>query len=288
MSIRRTMAAAMAGIVLGTAAPLTAWNSNNNSVSAEETGSAVKPSFHISSAEIYEKDAVKGKTCRVTLSVEGVDKGYCSTHIYLYYDSKLKVSDVQTGTAAAELESAYMNGDTGDFIFLSTAGKDNLGLDGEMWHIDFVLPENSEAGDEYEVYLGDSKYGRIPLLFTNFEDDEYGESITSQIFRTSAKAKIKVADDPPYILGDFNDDGVVNGVDASGILSYYAKSSVNDSHKLSRYEKGSADVNKDNVVNGVDASSVLRYYAYVSTNEDMSYEEYLEATPNQPHLAVLY
>lgn len=276
MNIKKITAAVLTALIFGSAAKITGIYRNSESSAYAAEVSQGKPLFSIDSVQIYEKDVQKGRPCRVTLSVEGADKLYCSTQLFLYYDSKLKISgNAVPGTAVSELVTTQMKGDTGDFIFLSTAGSDDSGTDGDMWNIDFILPQDAKPGDEFKVYMGDSKYGRIKSIFTNFNDDADGEAMTSHIFSVKPSATIKVAENPPYVLGDFNDDGIINAVDASSILTYYAGYSVDRSIKLTNYEMGCGDVNKDGVVNGVDASVVLTYYAYVSAKGGMSFTDYL-------------
>lgn len=77
-------------------------------------------------------------------------------------------------------------------------------------------------------------------------------------------------------LGDPNGDGAINAVDASIILSDYARYSTSDD-KPTAEELASGDVNKDGSINAVDASTVLSYYAYCSTHEPTAFEEYLKA-----------
>lgn len=66
-------------------------------------------------------------------------------------------------------------------------------------------------------------------------------------------------------LGDVNDDGFIDSLDASEILRAYAVMSVEKNKDLSRVYSY-CDVNKDNYVDSVDASVVLAYYAYLSVN----------------------
>ena len=68
-------------------------------------------------------------------------------------------------------------------------------------------------------------------------------------------------------LGDVNEDGLINAIDASDILSVYAKTATKKTKPTSD-ELSDCDVNKDGSVNAVDASYVLSYYAYTSTNKD--------------------
>ena len=80
-------------------------------------------------------------------------------------------------------------------------------------------------------------------------------------------------------LGDINGDTVINAVDASEILSEYARVSTNQKAKLTDEQKKCADVDKNGDINAVDASQVLSYYAYKSTSGTMEFEDYLKNPP---------
>lgn len=83
---------------------------------------------------------------------------------------------------------------------------------------------------------------------------------------------------PKYPLGDVNNDGQINAVDASSVLSYYAMISTNKDGGFDDNQIAAADVNNDGQVNAVDASSILAYYAYASTarEEILSIEAFLK------------
>jgi hypothetical protein len=79
---------------------------------------------------------------------------------------------------------------------------------------------------------------------------------------------------PTY--GDPTADGKINSVDASEILSIYAKNAQNKS-KPSSDDLECCDINKDGAVNAVDASYVLAYYAYTATNKNrVSLTDYMK------------
>lgn len=89
--------------------------------------------------------------------------------------------------------------------------------------------------------------------------------------------KITVGDGAPtgsYVLGDTNEDGVVDAIDASAILTFYAQSSVSDV-EITDFIKNVYDVNKDGIIDATDASAVLTYYALSSTGKCDSLEAYL-------------
>lgn len=78
-----------------------------------------------------------------------------------------------------------------------------------------------------------------------------------------------------FMYGDMNSDGKVDAVDASTILSVYAKRSSGESISgFSKSDDVKADVNDDLVVDSVDASMVLSYYSYASSSGKKSAEEY--------------
>ena len=81
-----------------------------------------------------------------------------------------------------------------------------------------------------------------------------------------------------YDLGDVNDDGKINAVDASGVLAYYAYVSTNQDGGFTEEQRLAADVDFDGKINAVDASNILAYYAYVSTTKEkpLSMKEYME------------
>ena len=68
-------------------------------------------------------------------------------------------------------------------------------------------------------------------------------------------------------LGDVNGDGIIDAVDASNVLRYYAIISTDQEGGFTDDQKAAADVNKDGEVNAVDSSNILAYYAYASISD---------------------
>ncbi len=116
------------------------------------------------------------------------------------------------------------------------------------------------------LYL--DKKGLIPVSYHQY----YYEKV-----RTTLEGKKKYATDE-NLLGDVDNSGKVNAIDASLVLEHYSKVSTGQSTSLDETQKKSADVNKDGSINAVDASQILSYYAYTATaNGDvMTLEEYLQ------------
>lgn len=79
----------------------------------------------------------------------------------------------------------------------------------------------------------------------------------------------------PVLLGDVTLDGIIDGIDASSILTAYAKSSVEGGDTgYNEVQKYAADVNSDNIIDGIDATMVLTYYAKTSVGYIGTFEDY--------------
>ena len=67
-----------------------------------------------------------------------------------------------------------------------------------------------------------------------------------------------------YGSGDADMNGIIDGADASLILSHYALVSAGGGGLLDWRAMECSDFNKDGIVDGTDASDVLSYYAQIS------------------------
>ena len=101
-------------------------------------------------------------------------------------------------------------------------------------------------------------------------EQEITKSFTSIINNSTVhpapvfKFKIKQGD-APILKGDVNFDGVIDAIDASMVLTEYARTSAGQPETFTPRQKIAADWNDDGVVDAVDASAILEYYARTST-----------------------
>lgn len=70
------------------------------------------------------------------------------------------------------------------------------------------------------------------------------------------------------MLGDVNENGTIDAVDASRVLAEYASTSTaGGKSTFSANQAKAADVDHNGSVDAVDASKILAYYAYTGSTE---------------------
>ncbi|MBP3268474.1 MAG: hypothetical protein J6M07_09190, partial [Ruminococcus sp.] len=69
-----------------------------------------------------------------------------------------------------------------------------------------------------------------------------------------------------FLLGDVNGNGMVDAVDASSVLTYYAKTSTGKDGGFTETQLKAADMNENGLVDATDASAILTFYAKSSVD----------------------
>ena len=110
------------------------------------------------------------------------------------------------------------------------------------------------AGSTAEAYA--KKYGRT------FERVDQGVGLINDYSGDGSMMEEFI---PGIVIGDVNDDGMVDAVDASDVLAYYARVSTEQEGGFSKKQQIAADVDMNGLIDSVDASDILSYYAYLST-----------------------
>lgn len=78
---------------------------------------------------------------------------------------------------------------------------------------------------------------------------------------------------PPYTLGDVDDNQQINTTDAYHALQIYAGDSAGVTEDIDGILREAADVNKDGQVNTTDAFFILLYYANISAGQDVTLDD---------------
>ena len=237
-----------------------------------------------------EPEYAKGKVQRVYFSITGATEPVSYIKFHIFYDTRLKVKGNSTGKVITP--GRGLNGFTtgsamieeGQLAFYAYS-EDTLLDKSCLFTIDFVVPENAEQGEVYPFGISYVNDGIAYDTFINSEQNDAGKLqmtyvFTKGIYNGYIKINGEKKTTPPveYDLGDVNNDDRIDAVDASSVLSYYAKISTDQDGGYTEAQKLAADVNNDGLINAVDASDILAYYAYASASneEAMPIEEYLK------------
>lgn len=113
----------------------------------------------------------------------------------------------------------------------------------------------------------DNRYGGGRISLANFEY-YLNDTILAKINDSTTNSNFKI--------GDVNEDGTINAVDASIVLSAYALTATGNTPDLNERQLAAADVNGDERVDAIDASLILGYYAYTATGGQNSLDTYLD------------
>lgn len=173
----------------------------------------------------------------------------------------------------------YSSSQSNDFIF-PIEGYDDRTYSVEFMVKDEVLDAVSDAySEDISIPEGDktlsTKTVYTYVISVDDKDSEVPydvskeETVVDDVKYISRSVKFYVKS---YVLGDVNDDGSINAVDASLVLTEYATTSTGAAGSFSANQKKAADVNKNGSVDAVDASKILSYYADESTGKTPSWD----------------
>jgi len=173
-----------------------------------------------------------------------------------------------------------------------------------------ISTEGSPTKTEYYTAKGDVKLDGLSVLITleiqtpvtdengEFHIDVqttdiisncYSDKKLEELFADEKTAQVNViplGDDKPIFtyeitlfdnLGDTDNNGITDAVDASYVLQVYADRSTGNSVEIDENQKKICDVNKDGIIDAVDATSILMYYAETSTGGSPVWEEIVPA-----------
>lgn len=210
-------------------------------------------------------------TAEITFGEPVIDEEEGTATVDVYVTAPNGVNGVQayvtygdlTFTGSEKNDSFYVadvraaNAD--NTLLLTFANADNMTEDKLLLTTLTFTYEDAAAGSKVTL-SSDTAY---VAYFAGYDADT--NTYTTNLYDTVTDGTATVAiPEPEYTLGDVNEDGAINTVDATLVLQYYAKIITADTEGVTFIE-AAADVNGDNVINTVDATLILQYYAKIIT-----------------------
>lgn len=139
-----------------------------------------------------------------------------------------------------------------------------------------------ELAVNYNIILPIDEFPDDISLTTTTSTTTSTSTITTTSATTSETTTVTTSQQPTTSLskGDVTGDSIIDGRDASSILTYYAQMSTEQIGSFNEYQIQAADVNGDDIIDARDASLVLTFYAYTSTGHSMTLDEYISEMNN--------
>ena len=256
-----------------------------------------KPNITISKEIISYEETKINPIRTVNVDIVGAQNAYANGGFTVRFDDRLtliKDEDGEIATYGRALRSCHtvFQHDT-DYGFraIFTASR-NAGKDGTMFSFDVQLPDDIDP--EGEIFPIDIYYNKNTDLFTNIDADKEGQLMEAWVFRngieqgyievlpqeettTTTTTTAPVTTTTAQPIGDTNNDGRIDSVDASKILKMFAY--ISTGGEIEDLLFSVLDVNCDNKIDSLDASTVLAYYVFNTLHDDaMSFLEYLRYT----------
>ena len=248
----------------------------------------------------------RGKVQSVYFCLTGATEPVSHIKFHFFYDTRLTVRNntkgelLNKGRALNDFTTGSAMVEEGELVFNAYSDEAKL-IDGCLFTVDFIVPENAEQGDVYPFGLSYVTDDAAPDTFIDSEQKDAGKLQMTYVFTkgihsgyikingakktttaaTTAVTTTTTTEPVPaaeYKLGDVNDDGLINSVDASSVLAYYARVSTKQDGGYTEEQQFAADADSDGQINAVDASNILAYYSYVSTTKEgiISFENYMK------------
>lgn len=147
-----------------------------------------------------------------------------------------------------------------------------LNLSSGTFTDEFVIPDgepygysDSDTWVDYSYIISvEQKNSDEPYVFERTEKTVDG--------KTLIETNITFYIAETYTKGDVNEDGKIDSLDASMVLTEYAAVATQQPSTLTENQKKAADVNEDGKVDALDASKILEYYADAATGKTPSWD----------------
>lgn len=136
-----------------------------------------------------------------------------------------------------------------------------------------ITTESQKLNEENEIIIEKEKIDVSDICISNYSTakEAFAESDKATIYiyppkNTNYIASYEITLQTPFIKGDIDENGTVDSIDASAVLTYYSQVQTGSiKEELTDVQISKADINNDNVIDAIDAAGILTYYAMISS-----------------------
>lgn len=152
-------------------------------------------------------------------------------------------------------------------------------LDGKYYYLDPTWDTELGGSDGAFFMKGTSDFDEFSSKITHIPTYDY-EIIFPDYESSEFKSAYPIANSkyipPRYNKGDVDANGIIDGRDATAVLSAYARASVGKAYPFSKEQLAAADVTGEGMTDGNDASCILTFYAVSSVGKADDIIEFLQ------------
>ena len=193
-----------------------------------------------------EPETASGKVQRFYVSVHGATEPVSMMKFHIFYDTRLKVkpnSDgdvMNAGKAVRDFDTGSAMVREGELVFYAYSKTDIELINGSLFTIDFIIPENADRGEVYPVGFSYVDDGVVSDTFINAAKDDAGKLQMTYVFSKGIyNGYIKMMGDK-RTKGDVNEDQTITIADVVALLNIILGFAENTSPRAS-------DLNKDGI-----------------------------------------
>ena len=205
--------------------------------------------------------------------------------VQMFLEEKIKFLDIGdiVEKALADFTTGSAMIEDGQLSFYAYSDKDIKLINGSLFTIDFIIPENAGQGEVYPIGISYVDDGIACDTFINSARDEAGKLQMTYVFTkgiyngylkimgekkttaattvtTAATAETITVPVPLHLRGDADGDGSVSVNDAQLTLKAYTNRIAGNDMELTDEQLKSADADENGTVSVEDAQLILRYY----------------------------
>ncbi len=189
-TLKRLVSAVLACLTTFSTVSATAFAGEIYTFTDEEIDSApVKPVITIDSKLISTKELKESDNqVEISVNVSGADMKYASTGLHICYDNRLTIAEKSSGYAIDYLNMTISSEYTPSYeygmneIFLATSGNKCSGMDGTMWTITFILPDDAKNNDVFPIDIAYKENSETADMFSNVTNNRDGQLMSAYTF----------------------------------------------------------------------------------------------------------
>ncbi|NLT10770.1 MAG: hypothetical protein GXY08_14960, partial [Ruminococcus sp.] len=207
-------------------------------------------------------EAKPGDTVHVSVTVKTGHNPVAAMDVVFAQDSPLKLVAVGGTSEAFGKAQVSPNMDLPGCSF-TCGGANGEGIFADenkaVFELTYEIPQDCPGG---EYHIG---FGSKCSVFNDNTEWTYKTAQTGGVIKVTATEK------PKFALGDVNNDGTVDGSDATIVLREFGNVLAGKGASFTPEQFEAGDVDRNGTIDGSDATLILKFFGLAVDNKELSY-----------------